>query len=484
MSAGTMIGSDPDSLDQAAKQFDDAARLLDDSAKALANMLGSMSWLGQIAVNFFDAWHGHHGKRINNTAGFLRDAAAELRAHATEQREASRGDDVAWLKNGRKISDAVAIAELLLPDLIRLIKASPAEQLAWWNSLSDAQRAALLSAKPGDLIALHGLPADVIDKAYENYYTSIGKDLLTSSSSVKAEIEVKVAGAEFGAGIEVTVEHFRDGSVKVDVSESVAGGVSAEELKVLRSMGLGGKFEFASQAEADAWIERLGRAAAHGDLVGFLKESASHLGSVRIENGGEVSVGVGAGVAAAGIALAGNVVQSIDTLGEGKGNVTLSAEAEFSAHAEGGVFGVSGKMSVESSITLDGTTPKSISFEVSFESAGAKGLFSELATISEGRTMSGTAEITLDLTRPELQSVAPELMAAMARGDVAAAAHIVENVLDQAQVVVQTTTGTESTRHFGASFAGTGVEAEYSTSTSQATSTFVRPPHGEFREVK
>lgn len=481
MSTGTMTGSDPESLDTAAGQLDQAAQELDDSAAALARTLGSLSWLGQVAIRFSDSWNGGHQKRMAVTAGFLRTAAEELRKQAGEQRDASRGDDAAWARSARPDSTWVS------PELMALLKrlhdmrlASPAEQLAWWNSLSDQQRQLLLAEGFMDLIALHGLPDDVLDQAYENYFTSISGDLETGSSSIHGEIEVKVVGVDIGAGFDAEMTVYKDGSVKIDVSEALKGGASDNDLKAAASLGVGGTFEFASEAEARAWLADLGKAIARGDLVGFLKESAAHLGSVSVEVGAEGS----AGAAGVGVKAGAGVSMTVDTLGEGKGNVTLSAKGSLSGKAESGSFGVTGEVEAKVSATFDGTTPKSISFQLEYKGAALHGAFSDVASAGSGATYSGTAEITLDLTRPELAAVAPALAAAISRGDVAEASRIATSVMDQAQVVLQTSVGTQTKASFGGSVLGTGFEAEYSTNTSTTTATYVKPPYGELREVK
>lgn len=481
MNAGTMMGSDPESLELAAGQLDNAAQALDDSAVALAKTLGSLSWLGQVAIRFSDAWNGGHKKRVAVTSGFLRDAAFELRKQAKEQRDASAGDDAAW-KRGLPGG-----SRFLTPGMLKLIKQlegmqlrTHEEQVAWWNSLTDVERQMLLDERFADLIALHGLPADVIDQAYKNYFADMADGLETSSDSISGEIEIKVVGVDVGVGFDAEMTVYRNGSVKIDISETIKAGLSEQDSKAAASLGLGGTFEFESEAEAREWITNLERAAARGDVLGFLKESSAHLGSVRIEGGGEGSIGAG-GVS---IKAEAGVSATLDTRGEGEGNVTVSAHGSLSGKAGAGAFGVSGNVDASVSATFVGGVPKSITFELGYEGAAMEGVFSPVASLSVGATHSGTAEITFDLTRPEIAAIAPQLAAAITQGDIAGAAQLATSVMNQAEVVLRTTVGTQSTTEVGGTVLGTGFKAEYSTSSSVTTSTYVKPPNGEFREVK
>jgi len=90
----SMYGADVDALEAAASQLDQAADQLDSSAQSLTATLGSVRWLGNIAVAFTDSWNSRHQPGLMRTSGFFRDNAATLRRQATEQRRASNSDAI------------------------------------------------------------------------------------------------------------------------------------------------------------------------------------------------------------------------------------------------------------------------------------------------------------------------------------------------------------------------------------------------------
>lgn len=88
MSAG-MVGANADALDAAAAELSAAAEDFDRSAGVLAASLGSMNWLGAVAIRFTDLWNSAHQPAMFRTASYLRENADRLRQQAKEQRAAS-----------------------------------------------------------------------------------------------------------------------------------------------------------------------------------------------------------------------------------------------------------------------------------------------------------------------------------------------------------------------------------------------------------
>ena len=78
-------------------------------------------------------------------------------------------------------------------------------QLAWWKSLTAAQRAALLAKDPGALFGLDGLPAEVRADARTAYIDSVREDIEISSHEDELKGELDIAWVHLGV----------DGSAKI-----------------------------------------------------------------------------------------------------------------------------------------------------------------------------------------------------------------------------------------------------------------------------
>lgn len=485
----TMLGADVAALNGAADQLNAAADELDASAAGLASTLGTLRWIGAVAVRFTDLWGSEHQPRMQKTTGFLRENAARLRKQADEQQRASAADggSSVWrtvidgINEASRLAAETArrqkeIADGLAADVARVRGLSEAEQLAWWNSLSDEQRLALLAVRPHELTALQGLPADVLQQAQDNHTSGMAGEIQTSSAKIHGEVEVKILWVRAGAGFEVEQRTFQDGTVELELSGYLKVGVGAGDAEALAKAGMGGTFEFDSQAEADQFLKDLAVAAVKGDVVGFLQESGAHLGSVEMSRGVEAS----AGAAGVDVKVEAGVSVSVDTKGDDTGQVTVTAESSVSGSIKNATLGVSGDIKMEASATFDGTTANEIKFTMSYENAALSGVFAEVGEVSTGVTNSGTAEITFDLTQPEMADAAAAATAALKRGDVAAAAQAMAGVMDRAQIVVQEAVGSQSTAGFDVKVA----KGELTTNLSTTTSTFIKPPGGSFYEVK
>lgn len=490
-----MTGADADALDAAAKQLQQAAQELQYSGHQLSETLGSLSWIGAVAVAFSDMWNSQHRRSMFATSDFLESAAAKLAVQANEQRQASRsdgGDGGNWLHRmvdrAREIAQDMerrkAIADALAAELQRVRGLSPAEQAAWWNSLTDEQRAALLQFRPGELTGLSGLPADVLEQAQENYETSIADQLQTGSANTKIEGEARVLWVKVAGGVEAEMRTFKDGSVELELSGFIGAGEGESVAGAMAKLGLGGTFEFDSMAEAKKWLDDLAVAALKGDLEGFLRHSADHLGSVAASAGvsaeGEFE---GAGVKASVSAEAG-VKATVDTRGADRGDVTLSANASVSAKASGGVFGVTGDVSIESAVRFHGTQPQEVTFSLDYAGGALKEPFNSIPGLGAGAVTSGSVQLSFDLTRPEMSAVADQVAAALKRGDVIGASHALSGALDQAQVVYRQEVGSTSGWEHGVNAGPLGkVELEYSQTNSVTTGTWVKAPGGSFFKV-
>jgi hypothetical protein len=371
---------------------------------------------------------------------------------------------------------------------------SAAEQVAWWNSLTDEQRRALMIARPGELTALAGLPPDVLRQAREQYLSSIADQVKVRSTSVEAEVSVTVKVIKIGAELDAEVTTFRDGHVEIDLGAALTGGVSVEVADLARKQGVSGVYSFANQQEADQFLARMrselkpsakelalyGASAPAASLVGFLVSQRGHLESVSMSGGTTASVEAKGTGASAKVAQESTLTATIDTKGADKGDITLKASGTVSGEESVGAIGAKGKVEMSASLTMHGTQPTKLTFTQSYEGAAMTGLFSPVAELSGGNLSAGTMEVTFDLTDPLVKAAADQAASAMERGDVAGAAAAMNGVLDRAQIVVQQEVGTTATASFDAKVASGSVTVD----TRVVTSTFVKPPGGAFYEVK
>ena len=151
-----MIGADAEALAAAANSLTTAADELDASAHSLTSALGGLQWLGSVAVRFSDVWNSGHHPNLAKTAGFLREAADLLRQQAAEQLTASAAGSSQRSIVGPSGSIGSGRLDALVSQASNL--GSPAEVRAWWDSLTDAERAALKAERPELVGNLDGVP--------------------------------------------------------------------------------------------------------------------------------------------------------------------------------------------------------------------------------------------------------------------------------------------------------------------------------------
>lgn len=157
-SARAMVGADVAALEAAARELSTAADELDLSARSLTSSLGSLQWIGAVALRFSDAWNGQHNPGMSKTAAFLRDNSERLRRQAAEQRAASAAD------GGGGLTSIRSGGVFEIPS-----GATPAEVAEWWRSLTDEQRKSISASAPGVIGNLNGVPFEVRYEANRAY---------------------------------------------------------------------------------------------------------------------------------------------------------------------------------------------------------------------------------------------------------------------------------------------------------------------------
>lgn len=489
------VGADAAALDGAAARLDAAADEIQRHGGALGGALSALSWLGRFASAFTERFTGLHRPQMLSTADFLRHAANELRTHAREQRDASAPESAAAIaaRAARERAQAQArIAAALDADLVRIRSASATEQAEWWNSLTDEQRAALLTARSGELTALGGLPPEVLITAREIAFSKAASDVAVLTESISGEVKASVRFVKAGVGYEAERVEYADGSVDLTLELWAAAGVSAEIASLLATGGNGITYRFASAKEADdflaglqreivpGWKEALfsGNVAADAakDAYAYLAKHSDHVKSISMEHGVEADVDI-PGVAGAGFALNGKV--SVDGPAGDRGTVTVEAKGSVSGSVTPGMTKVGGEAEVSASATVRGGAMTSITLRSDLQSSALAGMFTAAGEIGAGAGTGSTIEATFDLTDPRVASATAEASSAMKRGDVNGAYQALAKVADRATVVVQTTNDVSAVAGFDAKVVSGKVETRAATENV----TYFRPPGGGMYEV-
>jgi len=159
-----MVGADIAALESAARELSVAADELDRSAHSLTSSLGSLEWLGAVALRFSDAWNSQHNAGMAKTAAFLHDNASLLFRQAAQQREASAA-------GGGSDGMSTGIGRGDVPKIPR--SATPQQVAEWWQGLTDEQRRAILASSPGVIGNLNGVPFEVRYEANRAYMQEV-----------------------------------------------------------------------------------------------------------------------------------------------------------------------------------------------------------------------------------------------------------------------------------------------------------------------
>jgi hypothetical protein len=254
-------------------------------------------------------------------------------------------------------------------------------------------------------------------------------------------------------------------------------------------------YTFDNQAQADAFLAGLQHSAGSpagvalaiaispmiaagqvgASIASYLDGYRTHLSSEAVTLSGEGSADSGN----LKVNVSQGVTVSRDTLGEGKGDITISASQTASAQAGISLLGVKGESEMTAAVTMHNNVPTTASFTMSFTGAALEGPMSSVAEFTQGQTASGTATFTFDLTNEATRSAAQSVADALARGDATGAAKALEAMSGQAQIVAQISTGNVGTGSVDAQV----VSGAVTSSSSAAQITYVKPPGSDFYQV-
>lgn len=508
-------GANPDELDQLAGIFTSKADQIAAIQQVLNPQINTSPWHGRNADRFRHQWSNEHRQAMAAAVRFLRDGAQSLHQNAGEQRDISRDPGGLplsgrhWQQEERerlaKYEDWARVDGSAT--VMRLADASPEEQLAWWRSLNDEQRAAMLIFAPALLLSLSGLPQDVRDSANRNYTDARLADAEMYSETISASAEGNVKVLHVGLDSEATMSKMGDGHYEVKLKLDGEVGVALKAKLTEAGMGVRAgeelTYTFETKAEARAFLDGLQKELIPnggeigqsllpivGGGVGFLVADAGRDGAAYLDRfsnrlksakaSAEVYTEAEVSAAGAKAGVRGATGMSRDSV---SGEKTLYAEfkADSSAglgYKAGGSVDVTAAVAVDSHNRLD---HMSLEFEIESESgvdveAALSGMGSASVASGSGRAVAVSA--TLDLRNPVTADLARSYLDKVAAHDPSASADL-NRLLRSADVTAQV----KATTHTSGALDALVVKAEVGKTTSQAVATYVKPPNGAFRTL-
>jgi hypothetical protein len=530
------LGADDVEVDRLAATFDRTATRLTTIEEAISTSVRSVTWLGPDADAFRGKWNSGMKAQLATVSQRLGVVAKGLRRQAADQRGASEGGDVAidpprfetaeeralrelWearAEHARRLAAAETWAKDVGRQQIRdLAGQSEQQQLEWWRSLTDDQRAAILRTDPGALFGLEGLPAGVRADAREAYIDSVRKDIQISSTEDKLEGELNIAWVHLGVEGAAGIVQLADGTYRVDLK--LDGEIGANVGKGNGSVSLGGgvaqSYTFDTQAEAEAFVNGLydkltpdpdwgWMAGPSGvmadtvtDVVDYLGDHGDHRtkfeGEIRLD--GELELKAGAfDISLEGQAGARYDFDSHDTTvfvgGKFNGELALPSVAETDGAGETGSVSLSAD--VEAAVKFDDNgNVTELALKGSLGGQGSVGIEQFFGGTNAGSktpeqfnvSVSGGAEVTfdakLDMTDPIVQQQAAELLNGIGNGDLSL--QQLQDVLGESQLQVQVNTTASGGDTWDIGIAS----LEVSSTDKNNVVTWIKPPGGDLTHV-
>ncbi|NNE72723.1 MAG: hypothetical protein HKN26_03595 [Acidimicrobiales bacterium] len=493
------LGADVEQMDRLAKAFTVGQKKLRSIDVSVTQAARSTYWRGPDADTFRARWDGIARRQLSSVADVLQEISDEVKRQADQQRQASSDGSVVGAGVGPLPAHAAGIAA-----------ASPATQQEWWNSLTPAEQAEYLENAPGLLLGMDGVPDDIRVAASETYVErELADDITIWEQDYEGRIDVHVIGI-IDLGVEghaITTEN-ADGTFTVTLSlegevgyrwgiENAQGGAGVE---VGVEGSVAASYQFASQAEADAFLEDFrdavipdtGEAIGRGvfgwvpgvddvatdavkdglevldDHSGDHHETVIH-GGVYVDGDADIDLG-SAGFDVDGNASAG-VAHNLTT-----GQTSVHVDFEASAGDEAFGIGVSGDVGASAEFVLgDGGVPTELNVEFTGQVTGGVELVSALGipnTEFGVETDSGVnISINADLTDPAVRAAAQTYAADPSTANLLALG-------EHADIIVTTNVITEA----GGGVDLAVVEVSGGVTTTDASSVHVRPAGGVWVE--
>jgi hypothetical protein len=376
-----------------------------------------------------------------------------------------------------------------------------AEQLAWWNGLTDEQRAVLLDQEPGGLLALDGLPDDVRAQANEQAVEALEPTIATVTEALSLEAGATIKIVSIGAEGEAIITEYADGHVEVSLGGELAVGVGPKGTEELRAEvqltgSAAASWSFADRAAADEflqgllesplpddtgdWFQGLASTVVPGGTTWYLADEVSeYLGdqSDHYETttlGAELSGDVAIGFPGVGdVEVHGGIGVEYDTA-EGSTTAYIDASAGGSSTLAPWSGAVAGESKLAVTWAADGSIESmSVSGEYSAQSGAGYDGPVELSSVAG---TSGSYEVQLDLSSEANRELALSLLEGVVTSDPGQTASAFTGLVDASQVIVQT--NVVSTTSFGVD--AVVVSGGGSGEVTANVDTFVKPSNGDF----
>lgn len=353
-------------------------------------------------------------------------------------------------------------------------------------------------AEPGLVLLLTCLSDAERQHALQSAADKSARETVFAKQEVKAELNVNLKVVHIGVDGSASFEKHGDGSVDVTLEGGLSAGVGVKADGVKAGVDLHGsaavKYHFASQAQADKFVNDLLHAPephSLGDGIHMATNSTDYIvdkyGEVfqkysknysTTEFEGSLKGNASVSVGGAGLAADGSVGVRYDMSSK---ETTYFAEHSVSAHLSAGVHDGS-TMSEKFQLTNDsGGHPLSVTLTRSGRvEAGAA--LPEGLPVQAQSTLGASYEtqVSLDLRDPVNAALVHDYITATGAFDAGRSADLYQQISDRSTVTVRSdVVGT--TKH---GFDLKVVDASITTETSAATSVYVKPPGGQFLEVK
>jgi uncharacterized protein YukE len=520
-----MLGADPEELDRLAVTFDRSAQTLERLRQQIAATVAASYWQGQEADRFRSEWSGRLGPTIASAAAMLQASASYVRVKAQEQIAASSagltgpGSLLSSLLNSPgfillETAGGVALRPLTWlfgpgadPPLLAAQQEvqqetgrSPADQAAWWNSLSPAQRNELMTLVPGSLLLLGGLPINARNDASRAEARNLESTIAVSTTTDTLTGQVGIGKFGIGADGSWTETRNADGTYTVTLSGDLSGGVGVGVTNAGAGVALDGKcstsYTFSSQAQVDAFKSGLLKAATPevgwqdlgyvvpggatavvsgqvaSYLAGYKGDQTSMIVSGSLQGSANVTSGVtGMGGQAVNLSIQGGAGVQHDMV---TGDTTAFVNGTGSAFGSAGPFEGAAAGQVQAAVTWNSSgslTGLTLSGSYSVEGSA------HATPLGSMDGSGGSFQVQTDLSNPANRAAAVSLVAGLQDGNSAQVTAAYQQLYGSSTVIVQhdQVSGTPPEGINAVVVAGS-----YQSTTTTATSTWVKPADGNF----
>ncbi len=273
-----MLGANPEQLRELAKLLSESSGKLDSAASSLHPTIANARWGGPDAERFRHNWNARLRPQLRTVSGLLGDVSKQVNAQAAEQEKASAAEDtggggpqtLAPGTVGPAVDPPFCPAKDPNQDLLEdMSNRTPEEVLAWWNGLSEDERAMLLAGVDDNGVPNLVYLAQLEDKLPEDAQKLVHAMAVKAGLGTipiytitdKVGVDGQVAWVHGGAHLQSVITQNADGSVTLKVSGDIGGGVNSPGTKAGVDATLTGelskKYTFDSLEDAMAAREQM-----------------------------------------------------------------------------------------------------------------------------------------------------------------------------------------------------------------------------------